>query len=172
MNKKQIFIFAVLAFAVFALGAQLATAEPVELRIGSTTISFLPFIVTTKAAEAPPGVLYVFSTGFETGGNVGGRSFMGEICTNEDPNAHFCSMEEIENARVTNGVYFLVDFVSSWVDVIDFSQGGWSDVGLNCAGWSSENDLHTGFVLSAFASSLDVVTCDSLARVACCKQIP
>jgi hypothetical protein len=172
MNKKYIVILAVLAVAIFAFGAHFATAGPVEIQVGETTISFLPLIIHSKAADAPPGVLYVFNTGAETSGNIGGRSIMGEICTNEDPESHFCSIEEIEHARTTNGVYYLVDFAASWVDVIDASQGAWSDIGLNCAGWSSENDQHTGFVLSAFAASLDVVACDSSAKVACCKQIP
>jgi hypothetical protein len=95
MNKKQIFVFAVLAVLIFALGAQLAAAQPVELRIGNTTISFLPLVVTTKAADAPSGVLYVFPSETKTNGDAGGRALMNDICPNEDSQAHFCRREEI-----------------------------------------------------------------------------
>jgi hypothetical protein len=170
MSKKYIVILAVMAVGIFALGVHLATAGTVEVQIGDTTISFLPLVMTSKAADTPPGVLYVFNAGYETNGDVGGRSLMGEICTNADPESHFCSMEEIENARVTNGVYFLVDFNASWADVVEINTGGWSS-GLNCSGWTSDAG-EGGFILSSFASSLDFVTCDNTADVACCKQIP
>ena len=61
MNKKHIFFLSILTISIFILGAYAAKAETVSIRIGNMQISYLPLVITSKAAEAPPGVLYVFS---------------------------------------------------------------------------------------------------------------
>jgi hypothetical protein len=170
MNKKQIFIFAVMAIVIFALGAQLATAQPVELRIGSTTISFLPLIVTTEAAEGPSGVLYVFPSQAKTQGNPGGRSKMNDICPSEDSQAHFCRWEEIDNAWVTTGVYFTSVFTNSWVEYIPNLI--WEEEYTNCSGWESSDFNDLWRIITQNAKFVDQSSCQELWSVACCKWIP
>jgi hypothetical protein len=53
MSKRHILILAVLAVCIFVLGGQLATAKPVEVKVGNSQISFLPLIFTSDA-ESPP----------------------------------------------------------------------------------------------------------------------
>jgi len=170
MNKKQILIFAVLAIVIFALGAQLATAQPVELRIGNTEISFLPLIVTTKAADAPPGVLYVFSLPLSTQGDVGGRPAIMDLCPTEDPESHFCSLEEIENAWAATGVFFSSSLENAWVDT--FSATYWVSDTDNCNGWTSSDSAHSGYTISEYFVARATYGCHSSMSVACCKQMP
>jgi len=183
MNKKQIFVFALLGILVFALGAQLATAQPVEIRIGNTTIQFLPLIMTTKAADAPPGVLYVFPSTATMDGSAGGRDDMGDICFTQDPESHLCSLQEIENAWVTTGVHFSNSFSKSWVDNPSFlgtiypdSSGdprnsSWGSVGEygNCASWSLDIAGPYGTVILASGAEIFYEDCDSELPIACCK---
>jgi hypothetical protein len=147
MNKKQIFIFALLAVLIFALGAQLATAQPVEVRIGNTVIHFFPLIFSTKAADAPSGVLYVFSSTVTTDGDAGGRPGMGDICFTEDPNSHF------------------------WVANPEVG-GDWEDHDLNCYSWLENDILYNGTIIYETARALGGMHCNQIRPVACCKQMP
>ena len=65
MNKKQIAIFSLLAVAIFALGVYAANAEPISLRIGNTSISFLPLVLGTDAAYE--GEAYIQAGTFQMG---------------------------------------------------------------------------------------------------------
>ena len=186
MNKKQLLILSVLVIVIFTLGAYAAKAEPVSIRIGSTSISFLPLIIKSMAAEAPPGVLYVFSSTAATDGSAGGRNTIGDICPNENPDAHFCSLQEIENAWATTGVYFSDPFSQSWLDNPPLlgtrypdSNGDpktsiWSSTGDygNCGSWSFDIAGMKGTVIMDSALSVFSATCDSTLPVACCKQMP
>jgi hypothetical protein len=186
MNKKQIFVFAFLAVVIFVLGAQAATAQPVSLRVGNTVIQFFPLILSSRAAEAPPGVLYVFSSTATTDGSAGGRDDIGDICPTEDTGSHFCSLQEIENAWATTGVYFSNPFTKSWVDNPDLlgtlypdSNGDprnsdWPSVGEygNCGSWSQDFSGAYGSVIDVSAVNVYYSDCDISLPVACCKQMP
>jgi len=184
VKKKTIFIYAMLAIIIFFLGAQAATAYPVTIRIGDTEIIFLPLILKSKAADAPSGVLYVFSSTTTSDGNAGGRSLMGDICPTEDPDSHFCSLHEIENAWTTTGVYFNSAFQTSWVDVpvklgsihvLDsgqYSGSVWHGQDENCGSWNSSDSDYSGRVITDNASVVGGQNCGMPVPVACCKQIP
>lgn len=171
MTKKHIFIYAVLAVIIFALGTQLASAQPVELRIGNTTISFLPLIVTTEAADGPSGVLYVFpSQARRTLENSFGRSKMNDICPSEDPQAHFCRWEEINNAWVTTGVYFTSVFTNSWIEWIP--NDIWAEETKNCNGWESYDTVDFGVIITENAHMVSSYPCSYDWPAACCKWMP
>jgi len=183
MNKKQIFVLAFLFIFIFTLGVKAATAQPVTIRVGATEIVFFPLVMRSVAAEAPPGVLYVFSSTTTTSGDAGGRDGMGDICPTEDPESHFCSLYEIENAWTTTGVFFHPTFLSSWVDlplrlgtkqsdvdgyVIDSL---WPSMETNCMSWSSDT-LGTGTHILGSAAAVSETACSDTLSVACCKQMP
>ena len=186
MNKKHILTLSMLAIVIFVLGAYAAKAEPVSIRIGSTEISFLPLVITSKAAEAPPGVLYVFSSTATTDGSAGGRNTIGDLCPTEDPGSHFCSLQEIENAWAISGVHFSDPFPQSWVDnptllgtFYPDSNGDprtsmWTSIGEygNCASWTNDIVGAKGIIIMGSAVSVFSVTCDTVLPIACCKQMP
>jgi len=189
MKRKNIIIFAALAVIIFFLGAQAATANPVSIRIGDTEIIFLPLILRSKAADAPSGVLYVFPSTTTTDGDAGGRSLMGDICPTEDPNAHFCSVHEIENAWSTTGVYFHSSFQQSWVDYptnlgtkviksdYNNADSSWASDSPNykrgnCWGWTNNADDKYGVAIRDYAVTLESLSCDEALPLACCKQVP
>jgi hypothetical protein len=167
MNKKYILILSILAIGIFALGVHLATAGPVEVQIGDTTVSFLPLVMTSKAADAPSGVLYVFWSTDTTDGYAGGRSAIGQICPSQDPDSHFCSLQEIENAIGTSGVYFENPFSDAWLD--NFST--WQSETENCNGWIN-NTSFDGQTIIAAARAPSTASCSTDQPVACCKQMP
>ena len=172
MHKKHIFIFAVLAIVIFALGTQLATAKPMKLEIGNTEISLFPLILTTKAADAPSGVLYIFSSSITTDGGIGSRSEMNDICPSEIPDSHFCRLEEIENAWVTTGVYFENYLPESWVEYFSDSVGNWSQANDNCEAWTRDTGDYSGMAILAGAQLYARRDCSQSLSIACCKQIP
>ena len=170
MNKKYILILALLAVGIFALGAHLATAGPVEVQIGDNTISFLPLIITSKAADAPPGVLYVFSSIDDTTGDAGGRSLMDQSCFNMDANSHFCNLSEINNAFSTTGVFFSPTFEISWVDNAT-EENLWFTG--NCDGWLTSDPAYDGAFIYDYGYSLGTGGgCHSTLKIACCKWMP
>jgi len=186
MKKKHIVVFAFLGIIIFALGAQLATAQPIKIQVGDTIFQFLPLIMTSKAADAPPGVLYVFSSTATTDGSAGGRDDIGDICPTEDTGSHFCSLQEIENAWATTGVYFSNPFTESWVDnpfllgtLYPDSSGNprissWPSVGENgnCGSWSQDFPGAYGSVINISAVNAHYSDCNIPLPVACCKQMP
>lgn len=167
MEKRYILIMAVLAVGIFALGVHLATAGPVEVQIGDTTVSFLPLVMTSKAAEAPTGVLYVFPSTDPTDGYAGGRAAIEQICPDQDPDSHFCSLEEIENAIGTSGIYFENPFYAAWLD--NFST--WNSETENCNGWI-DNTSFDGLNIVPAARAISDAPCSTSQPVACCKQMP
>jgi hypothetical protein len=184
MNKKQVFILAVLAIVIFALGAQLATAQPVEIRVGDTLINLFPLVISSKAAEAPPGVLYVFPSTTKTDGDPGGRDVMGDICFTEDPDSHFCSLHEIEHAWVETGIYFTTPYTETWVDYPkelgtyypDSSTGlinpsAWAHWDENCNGWMDNTEVGMGMMID-IARTVRKRFCNYSRPIACCKQMP
>ena len=132
-----------------------------ESTIAYDTIDFDPSL------DGPSGVLYVFPSTATTNGYPGGRSVIGDICPTEDPDAHFCSQEEIENAWGTTGVYFNNPFPQSWVDYYTTWEAG---VASNCGGWNL--DSTTGKAIQENVSYAVPVSCVFNQPVACCKQMP
>jgi len=76
------------------------------MTIGNMEISFLPLIITSRTADVPPGVLYVFSSTDNTKGNGGGRVSMGEFCYADDPESHLCTYQDIKEAANTMGIAY------------------------------------------------------------------
>ena len=171
MNKKYILILSILAIGIFALGAQLATAQPVEITVGNTTISFLPLIISSRAAEAPSGVLYVFSSTTLTDGNPGGRDAMQNICFSEDPDSHFCSVDEISNAWVETGVHFTYPFTDTWVDN-PYLEGDWIFEDRSCGSWLENSAAVQGNLIFSTARNIVGRNCSAEHHIACCKRMP
>jgi len=133
---------------------------------------FLPLVLegAESVAPSPTGALYVFSTAATTNGNPGGREGMNAMCSAEDVQAHFCTIQEVENAFANTGVYFAKPFSSSWVD--DPLSSGWSVSNVNCIGWTDTTPNNRGFIIIEKAWETGLKACGILTSVACCKWIP
>lgn len=136
---------------------------------------------TTTQEFSPSGVLIVFSSTTTTNANGGGRSGMNAICTAEDPDAHFCSLYEIENAYVSTGVYFRNPFNKAWVDnptrlgtrisTPDAPYGSnWIE--NNCGGWVSDTTEKYAHAIMDSARANGSGKCNEVNYVACCKWGP
>jgi hypothetical protein len=143
-----------------------------------------------NSTGSPRAPLVVFATaGDYTGaGPAGyyGRRGMHELCRQEDPAAHFCTVQEIENAMRTTGVSF-TSHAAMWVDsavlgtLSDSFDGNllagsdWyggttsTDYPLNCAGWTSDSGTHWGYSINTGAIAPAVGACSYAHPVACCK---
>ena len=181
---RKIFTIVLFAVMMFVLGVTAATADWVELpELESSPIVsaiFAPIAFSSNeeipVAAEPSGALYVFSTTAKTWGNAGGRVAMHSMCSAEDPKSHFCTVQEVQNAMLKNGVYFASSTTEeSWIDYIRYveSTGGYDWSSQNCQSW-------TDVPLHAEASTLDMnayeinsAECDSNSLpIACCKWIP
>ncbi len=146
--------------------------------------------VPTKVTQNPArGTLVVFGTSEDyTGANAPGYGRLGmhNACRSEDPESHFCSIQEIENGFRTTGVTFMthsalwVDNViigslsdtydGNWVGVSDWAGGnGSSDHPLNCSAWRQENATYWGLSVNTGAISPSLGPCSSAHPIACCK---
>ncbi|MEZ4768054.1 MAG: hypothetical protein R2844_06455 [Caldilineales bacterium] len=139
---------------------------------------------------SPRGALHVFASSVAVTGSgpaAYGRSGMHSICRADDPAAHFCNAQEIENAWKTTGV----DFVATgqvWVDNAivgtvnpDYGGdtaaasdwfgggGGTGDYPYNCNAWTVNTNAGRGLILNSGAISLAAEACDDTHAVACCK---
>jgi hypothetical protein len=197
MNRK-IFTIIILAVMVFFLGAT-ANAYglmPVETLVpGDLDVAaFLPLLAKNYSASGGlSGTLLVFSTDANTTGSGGGRSGMNFKCTDQDPESHFCTLPEIENAMMTSGVRFSTPFVEAWVDnpslgtVITHQVDGTAHISVwqhnNCVGWNINLNTQFGTVIFdngvGLSIELDPGTgqpsprpCDLNRRVACCRWVP
>ena len=177
MNRK-VFTLIMFAVLVFLLGARAATAQWISLPKASEIVnsisSFLPIIFNTDSDTSvtsgiPPGVLYIFPSTATTDGAAGGRSAIQQICPSEDPDAHFCSVYEIENAWATTGIFFSDPFPQSWVEKPDED---WSSTGLDCSGWWNNSSTSGGAAIHINARFMDNMHCNTALPVACCKRIP
>jgi len=143
-----------------------------------------------NTAGSPRAPLVVFSTAatFQGSGpgSTYGRRGMHKACNDEDPAAHFCSIQEIENALRTTGVYFATG-TQSWIDnmvlgsLVDGYDGDltgssdWyggstiSDYPFNCQSWISNANGSRGLILNTGAISPAAEACDDTHPVACCK---
>lgn len=147
--------------------------------------------VPRQVTQSPArGTLQVFGTSTSYNGNPAtgyGRRGMHEACRLEDPESHFCSIQEVENAFRTTGVTFLTHG-AMWVDNVilgslsDTYDGDWfaasdwygggsssSDYPLNCGGWTQSTSAAYGFAINTGAISPSIAVCDSTHPIACCK---
>ena len=111
---------------------------------------------------------------------------MHKLCHDEDPEAHFCSVYEIEHAWSTTGVYSQHPFDYSWVSspytfgtltlssttgrpIVDST---WENGDENCYSWESENNSHFANIVTASANDLTFGYCSDSHAIACCKWVP
>lgn len=195
---KQSFLGALAALLVFAVvfvaGAVLAQEyDPVkdinaDGRIDAIDIQQVASSWNT--AGSPRGTLQVFSSSTTTTGNpaavVGASSRRGMtlICHIDDPDAHFCTAHEIENALLTTGVDFSGLAATSWLDHMDLrtiyeSYGGdlylssWANAvnaPRNCYGWHDTAAGYYGITIIEGGQYLtNGALCTSELPVACCR---
>jgi hypothetical protein len=197
MNRK-IFTIISLVILIFFLGATanayglipVETLTPGDLDVAA----FLPLLAKNFSANGGlSGTLLVFSTDANTTGSGGGRSGMNFKCTDQDPESHFCTLPEIENAMMTSGVRFSTPFVEAWVDnptlgkVITHQVDGTAHNSVwkinNCEGWNVALSDRFGAVILdngvGVSIEIDPATgmdsprpCNSNRRVACCRWVP
>jgi hypothetical protein len=172
MNKKLVYLLVILII-LLVVGVSSVAAQNITQKVKSgdnTSASpegFLPLILMTLADQVgqdTPPKLFIFSSTAMTDGNGNGRRGMFEICHSEDPESHFCSMHEIDNALKATGVNFSPDLSDSWVDRI-FT---WSDTD-NCSGWTNIDPNQYGDQILADASNIKQELCADVQPVACCK---
>ena len=130
---------------------------------------FLP-LITKKASSqspSPTGTLFIFSSTATTDGDAG-RPGMHAICSSEDPQAHFCDLLEIDNAKTKEGVYFAQPLVESWIDY------GWYSDTDNCNGWTTNAaSPFMGDIIYNGAQDLwGEALCNTTHPALCCKWIP
>jgi hypothetical protein len=174
MNRK-VFTLIMFTVLVFLFGARAATAQWISLpkasELGNSVTSFFPVIFkssTVVSASPPSGVLYIFPSTATTDGDAGGRSGIHQICPSEDSDAHFCSVNEIENSWDTTGIFFSDPFPDSWVEKTDENWAG----SVDCSGWKNNTSSVYGASIESNARLLDNTNCNTTLPVACCKQIP
>ena len=175
MGRK---IFTVVLFAVmmFVIGVTAASADLVSLPgaefITKAFSGFLPIIFNSNevaGVEGPTGALIVFSTTAKTSGAGGGRVGMNAKCAEEDPNAHFCTSTEVQNAASSTGVYFESSpSEDSLID--DIGQGNLN--GDNCLGWTTNSSSLGGKILARNAKWIQSINCEVTLPIACCKWVP
>jgi hypothetical protein len=137
----------------------------------------------------PRGALMVFSSTATTSGKpTDRRAGMHAICNNEDPRAHFCTIQELEFAWTTTGVHFLDPLSAAWIDNGVFGttdpsyDGNWSGASkweggvggntaypLNCDAWDSNLSSDWGYALAADAIRIVASRCNTVRNVACCR---
>ena len=145
--------------------------------------------VDTVNSVASGGALQVFQTvaTYNGSGPAGyGRSGMHAGCRAEDPDSHFCTLQEIENAWKTSGVDFVL-VGQAWVDnaVVGTIDSGYSgdftivsdwyggsasgDYPYNCNAWTNSTNTARGLIMNDGAISPATEACDDIHPIACCK---
>jgi hypothetical protein len=182
----------VLIFVVGTVAAQYGIVpEDVSEPAGQSEVAESSAIASVNAVTGANGVLQVFqtSTTYNGAGPTGyGRSGMHATCRLEDPTAHFCSLQEIENAWKTHGID-LVLVNQAWVDnaqvgTIDSGYTGdfqsvsdWyggnaiNDHPYNCNAWTVSTNTARGLILNTGAISPAAEACDDNHPIACCKTL-
>jgi hypothetical protein len=199
MNELSTFTQKLLGWlAAFALAALLFTGAVV---LAQDILD--PEDASSEPAQAPDpalveAVTQITSAGgaltvFETvatcngAGPVGyGRAGMHAACRLEDPESHFCSLQEIETAWKTNGLN-LVLTSQAWIDnaitgsiepgytgdftaVSDWYGGNAvGDYPYNCLAWTNNTNPARGLILNSGSISPATEACDDVHPIACCK---
>jgi hypothetical protein len=187
MLKIFTVVFITVLLFMFLLGAGIATAGVIRY-VSANLSSFLPIMMNKSTATIPSstGPLFVFSSLATTDGTAGGRSGMNDICASEDPDSHFCSLNEIEYAWMIKGVKFNSNFSGAWLDsqqlgtVIKHLATGQDTLSTwgrdySCGGWTS-TDSWGEFILDGGArlnwEGADggiYIYCSEVHPVTCCK---
>jgi hypothetical protein len=196
---KQGFLGGIVAFCVVAVFFVASTAlaqdgdyDPTKDIDNNGQIDVLDIQSVAGAwntAGSPRAPLVVFATSSTYQGNgpaTYGRRGMHQACHDEDPAAHFCSIQEIENALRTTGVYF-DSGAQAWVDNMilgtladgydgdvtgnsDWYGGsGTGDYPYNCQGWINSANAARGIILNTGTISPATEACDDTHPIACCK---
>lgn len=144
-----------------------------------------------NTSGSPRGTLVVFTTTMATtGAPSDARAGMGNLCRAVDPDAHFCTVQEIGSAFLEGGVVFQTPFPMAWIDDIrristtrsisEYSyqtvdetwtgrnRGYFTEV-ANCYGWTNAAAEHYGSLIAANGTNLGSTSCSQLYPVACCK---
>ena len=197
---KQSFVGALLAAAlIVALGiAGAAVAQQyiperdvnADGRIDAVDIQQVASSWNTSGS--PRGTLTVFvSSATTSAAPADARAGMGALCLQDDPTAHFCTLQEIDAAFMSTGVVFQAPFPAAWVDqirrstlsrpngadtyttTIDYWRGAANTSDpfyvQNCNGWTSTSAMGYGTVIQAGAENYTQVLCSQSYPVACCK---
>jgi hypothetical protein len=188
MSKRSVAFVGVLILMVMIGSAVIGAVSGIASRSSANGPSkvFLPLVM--KAMKLIPtsgsGVLYVFPTTTTTAGSPSAwRAGMHDICIVEDPESHFCSLEEIEHAWVTTGVQFEHMPSVSWLDTASLATlvdpvNGTSEWNItvgskaNCDGWRSTDPADEGTILMGNGLGPYTENCDVVLPVACCKHLP
>ena len=118
-GKYKILIAILVGILIFMFGVGSASANLIKfpsINLGA----FLPLVMKNYSGTetgTTSDALVVFSSAATTDGDQG-RSGMNAICMSEDPEAHFCSLVEIETAWMNGGVRFEHPFNRAWVDYV------------------------------------------------------
>ncbi len=157
------------------------------------TLDIQQVAASWSTSGSPRGTLLVFTTSQTTNGTpTDARAGMGALCRAVDPDAHFCTLQEIGSALLEGGVVFQTPFPTSWVDNIrrtsatlavsgttyqtvddiwkgiDTSVGNWFSA-QNCNGWTSAAVGGYGSIVEANGANSAQATCNMVYPVACCK---
>lgn len=145
-----------------------------------------------NTSGSPRGTLTVFASSTATGAAPAqARAGMGDLCSLDDPDAHFCTLQEINAAFGSAGVQFQTPFPAAWVDFIRAStisrpngvdnytttNYGWRGAGnttdpfyvQNCNGWTNTAAGSYGTIIQSGAENYAQTTCNLSYPVACCK---
>jgi hypothetical protein len=183
-------IILVLIFGAGAVAAQ-ALLDP-EDAVDNTNqgeVNDPAALEAVSAVTTTSGVLQIFQTTatYNGAGPAGyGRSAMHAACRAQDPESHFCSLQEIETAWKTGGLN-IVQVNQAWVDnavtgTIDSGYGGdftivsdWyggtavGDHPYNCNAWTNSANVGRGLIMNDGAISPAVEACDDIHPITCCK---
>jgi hypothetical protein len=142
-----------------------------------------------SASLSPELIVFQTAATYNGAGPAGyGRAGMHAACRLEDPDSHFCSLQEIETAWKTNGLN--LDLSSqAWLDnavtgTIDPGYAGdftvvsdWyggnavGDHPYNCNAWTGSANANRGLILNTGSISPAVEACDDIHPIACCKRV-
>ena len=183
--KRKFFALALVLVVIFISAA----SDNYSPNLNNATPLDLPMVLNGIADPtqeySPTGVLIVFSSTATTKGGAGGRAGMNALCSAENPNSHFCSLFEVENAFISTGVYFVHPFSESWIDLpnklgsrypnpdtgtVPINNSRWGT--YSCEGWTLVSDLNKGHSIGETASSTSTSACDETLQVSCCIWNP
>ena len=184
MNRRTMLILTIILLLIFTVAIDGSSYLLPSLAAGPSYIN-LPIVIRqdTTLIDAPAGALAVFSSTATTNGNAGGRTEMNAICSAVDPEAHFCTLMEIENAFLYNGVFFVAPYSEAWVDrhyQLGSIIANTSDVRVtasdwmnqNCQGWATDITVERASVITENAVATTSLDCSATRPVSCCKWGP
>jgi hypothetical protein len=186
----------VLIFVVGVVAAQLEfnPQDAVDNSVVNPAVGAVGDPASSDAPDSSPSIssiLQVFasSTTYNGAGPSGyGRAAMHASCRLEDPDSHFCSLQEIETAWQEGGLDLLLNG-QAWIDnavtgTIDpgytgdftlvshwYGGSGVGDHPYNCLAWTNSTNPARGLILNDGSISPAVEACDDIHPIACCKRV-